>query len=403
MFFWTVIVTLITIALLILILPLVRKKTLIASDVEQRNILIARQKLKELKRQFDEGELSRQQYEEQFQELQLSLKNDLESVEKQQSATQGRWVVFVLLVLVPVASLALYFALGDPYAIEKQAKQQQLIEQQQQAEANILKMVNGLAQRLQNNPEDAEGWLMLGRSYLYLKRYQAAAEAFSRASRLQPDNAAVLLQYADTLAAVQGGRLTGKPKQLIERALELQPDNQTALWLSGLAKVESGQLQQALVDWRKLASLTDKQSQSYAKLMGLIQALEEKTQQSGAKQQVAKKVSIDVHVALDEALKKQLKPDDTVFIYARAVQGPKMPLAIVRKQVRDLPITIQLDESMAMMPTMTLASVDQVEVIARVSKRGSAMPQSGDYVGKKILKSLKNKQTVAITIDKKLP
>ncbi len=403
MFFWTVIVTLITIALLILILPLVRKKTLIASDVEQRNILIARQKLKELKRQFDEGELSRQQYEEQFQELQLSLKNDLESVEKQQSATQGRWVVFVLLVLVPVASLALYFALGDPYAIEKQAKQQQLIEQQQQAEANILKMVNGLAQRLQNNPEDAEGWLMLGRSYLYLKRYQAAAEAFSRASRLQPDNAAVLLQYADTLAAVQGGRLTGKPKQLIERALELQPDNQTALWLSGLAKVESGQLQQALVDWRKLASLTDKQSQSYAKLMGLIQALEEKTQQSGAKQQAAKKVSIDVHVALDEALKKQLKPDDTVFIYARAVQGPKMPLAIVRKQVRDLPITIQLDESMAMMPTMTLASVDQVEVIARVSKRGSAMPQSGDYVGKKILKSLKNKQTVAITIDKKLP
>ncbi len=403
MFFWAVVITLITIALLIVVLPLVRKKSLPASDVEQRNIVIAREKLKELKRQFDSGELSKQQYDEQFQELELSLKNDLESVEKQQSATQGRWVIFVLLVLIPAASLSLYFVLGDPAAIVKQAKQQQLMQQRQQAEANILKMVDGLAQRLQQNPDDVEGWMMLGRSYLYLKRYQSAAESFSRASRLQPDNAAVLLQYADALAAANEGRLTGQPKQLIDRALQLEPENQTALWLSGLAGVEAGQLQQALTDWQKLATLVDKQSESYSKLTGLIQALQEKTRQPGSRQTAAKKISIDVRVDLAESLRNQVRPDDTVFIYARAVNGPKMPLAIVRKQVKELPVSITLDESMAMMPTMTLSSVDQVEVIARVSKNGSAMPQTGDFIGKKVLKQLANKQSIALTIDQKLP
>ncbi len=403
MFFWAVVITLITLALLIVVLPLVRKKSLADSDVEQRNIAIAREKLKELKRQFDSGELSKQQYDEQFQELELSLKNDLESVEKHQSTTQGRWVVFVLLLLIPAASLSLYFVLGDPDAIVKQAKQQQLIQQQQQAEANILKMVDGLAQRLQQNPNDVEGWLMLGRSFQYLKRYQAAAEAFAQASRLQPDNAGVLLQYADALAAAGGGKLAGKPRQLIERALQLEPDNQTALWLSGLAKVEAGQLQQALTDWRKLSSLVDKQSQSYAKLMGLIQALQAKTTQSAAPQKAVKPVTIEVSVDLTDALKKQARLEDVVFIYARAVNGPKMPLAIVRKRVKDLPVSVTLDESMAMMPTMTLSSVDQVEVVARLSKTGSAMPKPGDFIGKRILQSLQSQQSIAITIDQKLP
>jgi cytochrome c-type biogenesis protein CcmH len=405
MFFWAVVTSLITIALLILILPLIRKKPLVVSDVEQRNILIAREKLKELKRQFEDGELSKQQYDEQFQELELSLKNDLESIERQQTVTQGRWVIGVLLILIPAASLMLYFDLGDPGAITKQVKQQQWIQQQQQAEANIQKMVEGLAHRLQQNPNDTEGWLMLGRSYLYLKRYQAAAEAFAQAARLQPDNAEVLLQYADTLAATTGGKLTGKPRQLIDRALQLEPDNQTALWLSGLAKVEAGQLHQALKDWQKLAALVDKQSQSYSKLVGLIQALQEKTKSkpSAAEQKALRNVSIKVQVALAEALKSQVKADDTVFIYARAVNGPKMPLAIVRKQVKALPLSVTLDDTMAMMPTMSLSSVKQVEVIARVSKHGSAMPQAGDLIGKVLLKELKNKQSVTITIDQKLP
>ncbi len=406
MFFWAVVTTLITIALLFLILPLIRKKDLPVSEVEQRNISIAREKLKELKRQLDAGELSQLQYDEQLQELELALKNDLESVEKNQAATQGRWAIVFLIVIVPLASLSLYFALGDPDAIEKQSKQQLLVQQQQKAQDNILKMVDGLAQRLKQNPNDVEGWVMLGRSFQYLKRYQAAAEAFAQANRLQPDNVPVLLQYADSLAAANGGRLAGKPKQLIERALQLEPDNQTALWLSGLAKVESGELELALTDWRKLSSLVDKRSQSYQKLMGLIQALEEKvgqTSANGQQQAAAKKVTIEVQVDLAESLKDKVKPNETVFIYARAVNGPKMPLAIVRKQVKNLPVTVTLDESMAMMPTMTLSTVSAVDVIARISKTGSAMAQTGDLVGTKTLPDLNAKQTVSITIDKVLP
>ncbi len=403
MMFWAVVTTLITVALLILILPLVRKKEWADSDVEveQRNIQIAREKLAELKRQLEAGALTQQQYNEQFVELELALKNDLEAVEKRQSATQGRWVAFLLLLFVPVLSVLLYFVLGDPDAIAKQAEQQQMMQKQQQAQADIERMVSNLAQRLQNNPDDLEGWMMLGRSFLYMKRYQAAADAFAQAYRLQPENVAVVLQYADALAAAHDGKLSGKPAQLIEQALRLQPDNQTALWMSGLASVEAGQLRHALETWQKLASLTDKKSPSYSKLSALIQALQQKQAENDSSKPVANAtgVNIQVQVDLSEAFKNQVNPDDTVFIYARALNGPKMPLAIVRKQVKDLPITVNLNDSMAMMPTMKLSTFKQLEVVARVSKSGNAMAQPGDLIGKQDLKKVQAEQTLSVIID----
>ncbi|WP_245395272.1 c-type cytochrome biogenesis protein CcmI [methane-oxidizing endosymbiont of Gigantopelta aegis] len=405
MMFWAVVTTLITVALLILILPLVRKKEWADSDVEveQRNIQIAREKLAELKRQLEAGALTQQQYNEQFVELELALKNDLEAVEKRQSATQGRWVAFLLLLFVPVLSVLLYFVLGDPDAIAKQAEQQQMMQKQQQAQADIERMVSSLAQRLQKNPDDLEGWMMLGRSFLYMKRYQAAADAFAQAYRLQPENVAVVLQYADALAAAHDGKLSGKPAQLIEQALRLQPDNQTALWMSGLASVEAGQLRQALETWQKLAALTDKKSPSYSKLSALIQALQQKLAENDSSKPVpvanATGVNIQVQVDLSEAFKNRVNPDDTVFIYARALNGPKMPLAIVRKQVKDLPITVNLNDSMAMMPTMKLSTFKQLEVVARVSKSGNAMVHPGDLIGKQDLKKVQAKQTLSVIID----
>ncbi len=404
MMFWAVVTTLITVALLILILPLIRKKELADSDVEQRNIQIAREKLAELKRQLKAGALTQQQYDEQFVELELALKNDLDAVEKRQSATQGRWVAFLLLLFVPALSIVLYSVLGDPDAIAKQAEQQQMMQKQQQAQANIERMVSSLAQRLQKNPDDLEGWMMLGRSFLYMKRYQAASEAFAQAYRLQPENVAVVLQYADALAAAHDGKLSGKPAQLIKQALRLQADNQTALWMSGLASVEAGQLRQALETWQKLASLTDKQSPSYSKLSALIQALQQKLAENDSLKPVPAAstagVNIQVQVDLSETFKNRVNPDDTVFIYARALNGPKMPLAIVRKQVKDLPITVNLNDSMAMMPTMKLSTFKQLEVVARVSKSGNAMAQPGDLIGKQDLKKVQAKQTLHVIIDR---
>lgn len=404
MMFWAVVTTLITVALLILILPLVRKKELPDSDVEQRNIQIAREKLAELKRQLQAGEVTRQQYDEQFVELELALKNDLDAVEKRQAATQGRWVAFVLLLFVPLLSLSLYAALGDPDAIAKQAEQQQMMQKQQQQQANIERMVNSLAQRLQKNPDDFDGWMMLGRSFLYMKRYQAASEAFAQAYRLQPENVAVVLQYADALAAAHDGTLSGKPTQLIKQSLRLQPDNQTALWMSGLASVEAGQLRQALGTWQKLAALTDKKSPSYAKLSALIQALQQKLAENNASKSASPAstagVTIQVQVDLSNTFKNRVNPDDTVFIYARALHGPKMPLAIVRKQVKDLPVAVDLNDSMAMMPTMKLSTFKQLEVVARVSKSGNAMARPGDLIGKQDLNKVQTTQSLRVIIDK---
>ncbi|NOT11442.1 MAG: c-type cytochrome biogenesis protein CcmI [Methylococcaceae bacterium] len=355
-------------------------------DQDQRNILIARHRLAELKEQHQAGALTQSQYDEQFAELELALSDDLDIISHVAvSRSEGRWAVTVLAVMIPLAAGLLYFTLGNIPAIshtEELAK----ADPEAPSAADINKMVEGLAERLKSNPDDAKGWVMLGRSYQQLEQFPKAVDAFANAYRLLGDKAEIMLLYAESLAFANNQSLLGKSAELIEKSLALEPENMNALWLGGLLKVQQNNPQGAVQLWRKLETLLPPGSDAQKQIQGVIADMGGPANTGPAQSEVTKSentsgVNIAVEVSLTPELQKSVNPGDTVFIYAQALTGPKMPLAIVRKQVSDLPLSVSLDDTMAMMPAMKLSNFSQVKLLARISKSGNAMAQPGDLLG----------------------
>jgi len=358
-------------------------------DQDQRNIMIARQRLVELEDQRRTGVLTQSQYDEQFVELEQALSDDLDIKSKViPSTSQGRWIFYVLILAIPLLASSVYFTLGNVEAISHSEEMAKANPQAPTAE-DINKMVEGLAERLKASPDDANGWLMLGRSYQQLQQFPKAVNAFANAYRLLGDQVEVMLQYAEAIAFANDKSLNGKPSELINKALTLEPENLNALWLGGMMKAQQNDRQGAIILWRKLASLLPANiPEAKKEIQNAIANLENST--PGAVKQpeseqtetaVAANVSVAIEVSLSSDYQKSVVPEDTVFIYAQALSGPKMPLAIVRKKVSDLPIKVSLDDTMAMMPTMKLSNFEKVKLLARISKSGNAMTQPGDLIG----------------------
>jgi cytochrome c-type biogenesis protein CcmH len=385
MLFLLIASVLILIAFLFILPPLWRKQANQDADFDQRNILIARHRLAELKENRRSGGISQAQYEEQLADLEQALSDDLDIKSHVSSAqSQGRWVVYVLAIGIPVLAGSLYMTLGNYEAVNHSAEM--AVDPESLKLAEINKMVDGLAEKLKNKPDDAQGWLMLGRSYKVLNQFPKAVDAFANAYRLLGDQAEVMLLYADALAYASDKNLAGKPTELIFKALTLEPDNLTALWLGGMAKAQQGDAASAIKLWKKLEALLPPGSDSQQEIQGLLAKIETEAPQASAKPEATQQanvstVAINVQVSLAPELQKSASPGDTVFIYAQALSGPKMPLAIVRKQVSDLPITVSLDDSMAMMPNMKLSNFANVKLLARISKSGNAISQPGDLIG----------------------
>ena len=200
----------------------------------------------------------------------------------------------------------------------------------------------------------------------------------SKLYRMQPEDIDVQLQYANNLAMSRGGRMAGEPEQLIGRVLQKQPENNNALWLAGMAKAEQGDYKQAKHYWEKLAALLPANSESLPQVRQMLAALDAELAKQAA---AVPAVEIQVRVDIDTALKAKLPADTTLFIYAQAVTGPKMPLAIVRKQLADLPLKLVLNDSMAMQPGTHLGDYPQLRIVARLSQSGQATAQPGDLIG----------------------
>ena len=405
--YWSGVVILIIIAFAIVLPPLWKKREIKAAGSDQRNIDIAQERVKELKLQLETGTLTQQQYDEQFYELELTLGDDL-SIQQfhHQASSQGRWVVPVIALCIPLLSVFTYYSLGEPDALIKaEIKQPKQVANKGQ---DINAMVMRLANRLKENPDNAKDWIMLGRSFKILKQFKLAANSFEKAYQILGDDPEVLLHYADTLAMVNNGRLAGKASELVFKALEKAPNDVTGLWLAGMAKAEERDFSQALIYWRKIQTIVPKDSDPYEQVQKLIANVQAKV--SGTEQQVVVAavtkvdsiVSINVQVDIAADIKSKVAIGDTVFIYAKALTGPPMPLAIVKKQVSDLPITVTLDDKMAMMPSMKLSNFTAVKVVARVSKSGTAMPQKGDYLGTVELTEITKDQMVIIVINEKI-
>jgi cytochrome c-type biogenesis protein CcmH len=212
-----------------------------------------------------------------------------------------------------------------------------------------------------------------------------------RLNELTGDNADVLIRYADALAMLHGGKLSGKPQELVEKALALEPENPIGLWLGGMAFAEQGKFQAAIDYWQRLLPQLADKDDELSKVKAMIAQAQrelgqEVTQEVSqdplddlfTEEKVATGSVITVNVSLAADLLEKTSPTDTLFIFAKAPSGPPMPLAAVKRQVSDLPITVTLDDSMAMMPTHKISNFSQVLVSARISKSGNAIPQPGD-------------------------
>ena len=254
----------------------------------------------------------------------------------------------------------------------------------------IAAMTEKLAQRLQAQPDDLQGWTMLARAYSVLGRPAEASTAYARALKLHPDDAALLADYADALASNNSGDLSGQPVQLLERALQLEPRQAKALYLLGTHAFNTRDYAKAIALWEQLLTVAAPDSGIAEQVQAAIAEARQLAAMpaAGTKPLAATSGggggsggSVSGSVTLSAALSQQAQPDDTLFVFARKAPGTGMPLAILRKQVRDLPLTFQLDDSMAMSAANTLSSASQVVVSARISKSGNATPQPGDLFG----------------------
>ena len=389
---------LILLALLFILPPLWRQRPIATAAIDERNIAIAKHRLAELTEQLQAGALNQAQYDEQRAELEQVLSDDLD-IQKQgvASSSQGRWLAYTLLIAIPVLGGSLYAITGNYKAIsptpEMLGTNQAAIPNQE----TINKMVNGLAEKMKTDPNNAEGWLMLGKSYKYLKQYAKSVDAFEKAYKLSGDKPDVMLQYADALSFANDQQVTGKAAELVFKALALEPNNPNALWLAGMAKAQAGEFMAAKKLWTQLATTLPEGSEALQETKELLATIDRKisedqgvapnetvkdtnTQKPGDNVP-ATAVAIDVKVSLAPELQNQTSPSDTVFIYAQASSGSPMPLAIVRKQVSDLPLSVSLTDSLAMTPTMKLSNFTTVKLLARISKSGNAMKQAGDLIG----------------------
>ena len=289
---------------------------------------------------------------------------------------------------IPLVALGIYGFIGniqalDPANLEAKADTEPTPEQ-------IEAMVSAFAARLEavpaNQTPDPKAWEMLARSYAAMQKFPEANKAYKRAVELNPGNAQMLADHADVVAMLQGQSMVGEPTKLFERALVLDPNNLKALALAGSAAFEKKDFAKAVALWSKAQGLAPPGS-DFAK--GLASSVEEAKMASSAPAATAKSAStaavatasIQGVVSLSPAMKSKVAPDDTVFIFARAAQGPRMPLAILKRKASELPITFTLDDSTAMADELKLSKFELVVVGARVSKSGNALPQSGDLVG----------------------
>ena len=308
----------------------------------------------------------------------------------QQDAGAGRSpaLASLLLAAIPSAAILLYLQLGNPVALWRSGDVGPMAQDgmgHELSNAQVEGLVNQLAQRLRMQPDDAEGWYMLGRSYAAMERPADAAAAYAKAVELVPDEAALRADYADVLASVEGGSLQGAAMLQIERALALDPAQPKALALAASAALQRADKGRAMALWEQLYQLLPPESQTAANVAtSLAQARGEASSLSLAKDSQAAGGAdrIAGRVTVADSVPHKPRADQTVYIFARAVDGSRMPLAVLRRKAGDLPLDFVLDDSQALRPDNRLSGHAQVMVEARISSTGDATPMPGDLVGR---------------------
>lgn len=386
---WFIVISalLLIFVLIFLLRPLLRKSDQVGDGNEARavSLSILREQQAELERELANGRIDKTAYDQAADELERRTLEDVGGSAATPSGSSRRpRTALVLGLCLPAAVAALYFTIGEPSVLEGKGKQASADGSHALSQEQIIGMVERLSEKLQANPNDGAGWLMLARSYSVLGRFPESAAAYGRAVGLMPPDAQMLADFADTIAMAQGRKLLGEPEKLVRRSLEIDPRNLKALALSGTIYFQRQDFKAAIGEWQKVLALVPPESNVAAGIQGSIRDAESRMGGAGqgeTRQVAAQSVSISGIVALDPSVNGKFAPTDTVFVFARAERGPKMPLAIVRKTVADLPLHFTLDDSMAMSANFRLSQQPMVVVGARISRQGDALPRPGDWQG----------------------
>ena len=368
-------------ALLLLLRPLLFGRKRAAVSRRDANVSIYRSQLQELDADLAAGKIVADDHRRARAEIESRLLEDVvdESAPRPGASRALTWSVALA---VPLGALALYVAVGSPGALLSLDERHEVTVQQLET------MVARLAARLRENPDDTDGWKLLGRSYGALGRFPEATDAYAKAAVRAPRDAQLLADFADVLAMARGQSLQGEPEQLALRALEIEPGNLKALALAGSAAFERKDFAAAAKLWERMLAYVEPNSEDARSIQQNVaeaRSLAGEPAKPEPKKPESKKAQATTGlrgtVSLSPKLKDQAAPDDTVFVFARAAEGPPMPLAVARVRVRDLPYRFSLDDSMAMSPALKLSAFPKVVVTARVSKSGAAAAQPGDLQG----------------------
>lgn len=374
----------------VLVWVLLRQRNVVSHASQAKaNAKVYRDQILDLDREHESGHISDAEWQQSRDELSLRLLEDTSAQDDPEAKKEkpAMWTAVLVAVALPLASMGMYMWLGEPDALNPMA----LKAPEQPDQQSLLKMAEALAGKLKEKPDNLQGWVMLGRTYRTLEKFDAAVQAYDRALTLSADDD-LKLERVEVLAMKTQGNFEGEPWAVIRDILQRDPQHYGALLLAGSASYAHEKYSDALKYWQQARKpLTadnpdvqglDEAIASVQKKLGMAVAPSPapaaSTGNAGAS---TAGLTVSGQVSVAEALKGKVKPNDVVFIYASPANGERMPLAIFKTTASQLPMAFTLDDSTAMAPERKISSAGEVFVKVRVSKSGNAMPQSGDLTG----------------------
>jgi len=427
--FWVMMIVMLLLAIAIVVYPLLRVRGGKALAYKDSNLKLNEEKLKELDLDLKEGRIDQDFYKQAREELDRELLIDIPA-ENQQNASlhytgaakRHPALAIMIAIFIPLMAMLLYLDLGMHSASEESF----VAEQQPQStgqQPSIEEMTKRLEQKIEAEGGTVEEWTMLGRSRKYMGDYDLAAKAFAVALEKDTQNAQLMLERAEVMALANDRVFNDEAKAIVRKAYALEPDNANAQWFAGVVEYQSENYRNAIDILVKLVPVARDNEDVLNSIIGII--AQSRDQLIAADEEVAEldellgvhnaaavqqpaapsasMTSLNVRVDVSDDIRSKFAEGDTVFIYAKAKQGPRMPLAAQRVSVSQLPAEVVLDDSMAMVEGMNLSSFDQLVVSARVSKSGTAIAQSGDYIGQVDVTDKSSPKALLIMIDTLVP
>jgi len=424
MTFWFVVSGLTLLVVGLLLWPLLCRTHKVVGGEQETRLSVYRQQFVELAQDHRNGVLTDEQYRIARCELDRRVLEETGSAELPAAASgrqlNSKAVAVALAVIIPTVSVLLYGKLGSPLAISASGSSVSAAPGNGGREPISLSEMDALTERLkaklEQNPTDGVGWALLARAYVELGRHPEAVQIYEKAMQLIPNDAQLLADYADALGVLNGRKLEGRPEALIQQALKADPRNVKALMLAGTVAYNHKEFSRAASYWEEARANLPPETDPEA-IQEIMAGIAEARELAGGRQAAkasrptapakpaspaGPSVAISGQVTISPSLAGKGSPTDTLFVFAREMNGPPMPVSIVRATMKDLPFTFRLDDSTSPMPSRKLSDVGPVVIVARLSKSGEAMPKSGDLQGtSQPVKPGVN--GITVTIDREIP